>query len=100
MNTKSLTSQQVCWAQKLSQYYFGIDYYYSKANAAVDALSMFFQRRQNEENELWAENGHLFHHLQNSLTNASLASLSLFALSYLHQVFIYRIYVSPQLQQF
>ena len=27
MDTKSLSSRQVCWAQKLSYYHFQIDYY-------------------------------------------------------------------------
>ena len=41
MDTKSLSSRQVYWAQKLSRYYFQIEYCQSKANAAVDALSRF-----------------------------------------------------------
>ena len=39
MNTKSLTSRQVCWAQKLFCYYFYINYQQSKVNGAIDALS-------------------------------------------------------------
>ena len=77
MDTKSLSSRQVHWAQELSQYYFRIDYRQDKANATADALSRFPQRSQDEEDELWAENGQIFHCLQNSLTNASLAGLSL-----------------------
>ena len=38
MNTKSLSSRQVCWAQKLSRYHFQIDYRQGKANGAADAL--------------------------------------------------------------
>ena len=41
IDTKSLSSRQVRWAQKLSQYYFQIDYCQGKANAAIDALSRF-----------------------------------------------------------
>ncbi len=41
MDTKSLSSRQVRWAQELSQYHFQIDYCEEKANAAVDALSRF-----------------------------------------------------------
>ena len=44
MDTKILSSRQVCWAQKLSQYHFQIDYYQGKANATVDALLKFLQR--------------------------------------------------------
>ena len=41
MDTKSLSSKQVRWAQKLSQYHFQINYYQGKMNAAADALSQF-----------------------------------------------------------
>ena len=41
MDTKSLSSCQICWAQKLSQYYFWIDYCQGKANAAADFLLRF-----------------------------------------------------------
>ena len=43
MVTKSLSSRQVCWAQKLSGYHFQIDYYQGKANKAADALSQYSQ---------------------------------------------------------
>ena len=82
MDTKSLSSRQVYWAQELSWYHFQIDYCQSKANAAADALSRFSQRSQDKEEELRAENGQILHRLQNSLTSANLASLS--ALSHLH----------------
>ena len=42
MDTKSLSSKQIHWAQELSRYYFWIDYYQNKANGAADALSRFF----------------------------------------------------------
>ena len=38
MDTKSLSSQQVRWAQELFQYHFQIDYRQDKANAATNAL--------------------------------------------------------------
>ena len=76
MDTKSLSSRHVCWAQKLSQYYFCINYYQDNANVAADALLRFSQRSQDEKDELWAENDQIFHRLQNSLTNTSLARLS------------------------
>ena len=102
MDTKSLSSRQVRWAQELSRYHFRIDYRQGKANAAADALSRFPQRSQDEEKELRAENGQILHCLQNSLTNASLAGLSLLSslLSHLHQVLICGTYVLPQLRQF
>lgn len=39
MNTKSLSSRQVYWAQKLSKYLFRIDYHQKKANRTTNALS-------------------------------------------------------------
>ncbi len=39
IDTKSLSSRQVRWAQELSKYYFRIDYQQGKANEATDALS-------------------------------------------------------------
>ena len=63
MDMKSLSSRKVRWAQKLSQYYIWIDYCYSKANAAADALSKFPQKSQDEENKLRAENGQIFYRL-------------------------------------
>ena len=38
MNTKSLSSKQVRWAQKLFCYYFQIDYRQGKSNGAIDTL--------------------------------------------------------------
>ena len=71
-----------------------------QANAAADTLSRFPQRNQDEENEPQVKNGQIFHYLQNLLTNASLASLSFFAPSHLHQVLIFRTYVLSQLCYF
>ena len=45
MDTKSLSSCQISWAQELSYYYFQINYYQDKANKVADTLSCFFQRR-------------------------------------------------------
>ena len=100
MDTKSLSSRQVCWAQKLSCYHFQIDYCQSKANIVADALSRFPQRSQDEKNELRAKNSQIFYCLQNSLTNASLANLSFFALSYLHQILVCGMYVLLKLREF
>ena len=98
MDTKNLSSRQVRWAQKLSQYHFQIGYCQGKVNAAADTLSRIPQRSQDEEKKLRAENGQILHRLQNSLTSANLASLS--APSHLHQILICGTYVLPGLRQF
>ena len=101
MNTKSLSSRQICWAQKLSHYHFQIDYHQGKANGATDALSRYPQWSAEEEETLQDKNVKILHRLQSSLTNASFSSVSTSVkLSSLHQVFIYGTYVLPQLQQF
>ena len=56
MDTKSLSSRQVYWAQELFYYHFQIDYCQNKANTTADALSQFLQKSQNEEDELQAKN--------------------------------------------
>ena len=76
MDTKSLSSRQVRWAQELFRYHFRIDYWQSKANRAADALSCFPQWSQAKKDELRAENTWILHKLQFSLTNASLLGLS------------------------
>ena len=101
MDTKSLSSRQVRWAQELSRYHFRIDYRQGKANGAADALSRFPQRNQAEEDELRTENTRILHKLQSSLTNASLSGLSTSAeFLPLHQVLICGTHVLPQLRQF
>ena len=102
MDTKSLSSRQVRWAQELSRYHFRIDYRQGKANAAADALSRFPQRSLEEEEKLRAENTQILHCLQPSLTSASLAGLSLSGSSAtpLHQVLICGTHILPQLCQF
>ena len=52
IDTKSLSSKQVRWAQKLSRYHFRIDNHQDKANAAADALLRFLQKSQDKEDEL------------------------------------------------
>ena len=103
MDTKSLSSRQVRWAQELSRYHFRIDYRQGKANGAADALSRFPQRSHDEEEKLRAENTQILHRLQTLLTNASLSGLSLNSatdLSPLHRVLICGTHVLPQLRQF
>ena len=77
IDTKSLSSKQVRWAQELSRYHFRIDYCQDKANGAADALFCFPQRSQDKEEKLWGENTQILHHLQTLLINASLSGLSL-----------------------
>ena len=43
MNTKSLSSKQVCKVQQLFSYHFQIDYCQDKSNRAADALSQYLQ---------------------------------------------------------
>ena len=101
MDTKSLSSRQVRWAQKLSRYYFQIDYRQGKANGAADALTQYPQRNAEEKDALRAENIKILHHLQSSLSNASFSGLSTSAkLLQLHRILICGTYVLPQLQQF
>ena len=63
IDTKSLSSRQIRWAQELSQYHFQIDYCHDKANAAADTLSKFLQKSQDGKNYLQAENDQIFHRL-------------------------------------
>ena len=101
MDTKSLSSRQVRWAQELSRYHFRIDYRQGKANGAADALSRFPQRNKDEEEKLWTENTRILHCLQSSLTNATLSGLSTSSsLLLLHQVLIYRTHALSQLGRF
>ena len=72
METKSLSSRQVRWAQKLSRYHFQIDYRQGKANGAADALSRYPQRSPEEEDTLRSENVKILYRLQSYLSNASL----------------------------
>ena len=101
MDTKSLSSKQVRWAQEFSRYYFQIDYRQGKANGAADALSRFPQRNQAKEDKLQTENTWIIHKQQSSLTHASLSGLSTSAeISPLHRVLICGTHVLPQLCQF
>ena len=106
IDTKSLSSCQVRWAQELSQYHFRIDYRQRKANAAADTLSRFSQRSQTEEKTLKDENSQIFYRLQASLIRTTIARLSFssldlaMGLSPFHQILICGTYVLPQLCQF
>ena len=98
MDTKSLSSRQVHWAQKLFRYHFRIDYWQGKANGAADALSQYPQQNAEEEAILWAENTKILYRLQSSLANVS--GLFLDVSSPLHQILVCGIAVLPQLEQF
>ena len=101
MDTKSLSSRQVYWAQELSRYHFQIDYYQDKGNGATDALSWYSQQSAEEKKTLWAENIKILHRLRSLLTNASLSSLSTSVeLLPLHRVLICGTHVLLQLRQF
>ncbi len=106
MDTQSLSSYQVCWAQKLSRYHFRIDYRQGKANATIDALSHFPQRSQAKEETLRDKNSQILYRLQTSLTRANIVGLSLLSrvsvtdLSPLYQVLICGTHVLPRLCQF
>ena len=77
MDTKSLSSRQVCWAQELFCYYFQIDYRQVKAKEATNALFWYPQQSAEEKKTIQAENVKILHRLQSSLTNASLLGLSI-----------------------
>ena len=102
MDTKSLSSRQVRWAQELSRYHFQIDYCQGKANRAANTLSRFPQRSFDEKEKFPAKNTQILHCLQSFLTRASLSGLSLGSnnLSPLHRVLICGTHVLPHLCQF
>ena len=76
MDTKSLSSSQVRWAQELSWYYFQIDYYQRKANGAANALFCFLQRNQVKKDTLQTKKTRILRKLLSSLINASFLDLS------------------------
>ena len=61
METKSLSSRQVRWAQELSRYHFRINYCQSKANGAADTLSQYPQQSPKEKDTLRSENVKILH---------------------------------------
>ena len=98
MDTKSLSSRQVRWAQELSRYHFRIDYRQGKANGAADALSRYPQRSPEEEDTLRSENVKILHRLQSSL--AKVSGISTSQLSPFHQILICGPTVFSQLNRF
>ena len=63
IDTKSLSSRQVCWAQELSCYHFRIDYRQGKANGTADTLSQYPKQSAKEEEIIRTENVKILHHL-------------------------------------
>ena len=100
MDTKSLSSRQVHWAQELFYYHFRIDYRQDKANRAADTLSCYLQRSTEEERTLRAENVKILHRLQFLLARVSGFLVDLSQFSPLHQILICGTTVLPQLQWF
>ena len=100
MDTKSLSSKQVRWAQELSRYHFRIDYHQGKVNGAANALSQYPQRSAEGEETLQAENVKILHHLQSSLAKMSGLLVNSSHLSPLHQVPICGTTVLSQLHRF
>ena len=109
MDTKSLSSRQVKWAQELFWYRFQIDYHQAKANSSADVLSRGPWRSQAEEETLQAEKSRILHCLQAPLTYINLERFSwsglvpnpeAVSLSPLHQIFIRGTHMLPQLTRF
>ena len=98
IETKSVSSKQVRWAQEFSCYHFRIDYRQGKANRATDALSRYSQQSAEEEETLHSENVKILHRLQSSL--AKVSGLSTSRLSPLHQILICGTTVFPRLNEF
>ena len=98
IETKSMSSRQVRWAQELSCYQFQIDYHQGKANGAADTLSRYPQQSAEEEETLCSENVKILHCLQSSL--AKVSGLLTSRLSPLHQILICGTTVFPRLNEF
>ena len=98
MDTKSLSSRQVCWAQKLFRYHFYINYWQGKANIAADALLQYLQQNTKEKTIFQAKKTKILHRLQSSLANVF--GFFLNVTFSLHQIFICGTFVLPQLRRF
>lgn len=100
MHIKNMSPKQVRWVQKLSRYKFRIDYCQEKANEGIDVLSGFgfAQKSQAKEKTSQVENSQILRKLTISPTTANLGSpITKLGLSILHQVFIYRTHIFPNL---
>ena len=56
IDTMSLSSRQIWWAQELLWYYFRINYCQGRINITADSLSCFSYYSQNKEEKLQIEN--------------------------------------------
>lgn len=103
MDTKNLSSCQVQWVKKFSQYHFHIDYLQNKTNAATDALSKFSKRTKAEKKAIKTENTQILYKLQFLLKviifNLYILDLLLSSFSILHQILICGTNVLLQLQK-
>ena len=61
INTKSLSSRHIRWAQEISYYHHQIDYRQGKAKGATDTLFWYLQQSLEEEETLQAENVKILH---------------------------------------
>ena len=100
METKSLSSKQVRWTQKLSCYHFRVDYCQGKANEAANALSQYSQQNVEEEETFRTKNVKILYRLQSLLARVSELLANSSQLFPLHQVLICGTTVWPQLHQF
>lgn len=102
MDTKKLSSRQVCLIPKLLRYHFWIDYQKDKGSKIVGALSQYFQRSAEEEETVRVENTKIPYRLQFLLAqNLGLSILRLNNVPFpLYQALIYRTTVLPQLRLF
>ena len=98
MDTKSLGSRQVCWAQELSHYHFCINYWQDKDNGTANALLQYLQQNAKEKATFWTENTKILHRLQSSLANVFGLFLDVFYPFY--QILMCSTAVLPQLQWF
>ena len=101
METKSLSSRQVRWTQKLSCYHFQINYRQGKAKKAADALFRYLQQSAEEEETFRSENIKILHRLHSLLARvSSFLTSHPSQLPFLHQVLVCGTTILPQLRLF
>lgn len=93
MDIKNISFREVQQAQKLSQYYFRIDYYQDKANRVANTFSKYSQQNIKEKAVLKAKNTKILPYLQIFL--AKISGLFMQDFSLFHQVIIYGTLVVP-----
>lgn len=96
---ESRSLRQICWAQKLSKYYFWIDYCKGKANGAAHTLSQYPQQIAKKKDTFGAKNTKILYQLQFLFAWVSgLKVLESNLPTLLHQVFICGTVILPQLR--